>query len=462
MTFPFVARLFPGLSPRAATAVLAIAGVGGWMRIHNAASYPPDWGFDATFNWSYIARLGRDFSLPHPAASWATADPPLYFYASALLLRACEALGSQATALLAVPLLGSAAGLGIVAIAVAFARRSAPDDPQRALLAGGLLLFLPAHIHMSVMVYEEIVCAFFTALALYALTAPTADSDPAAAGGGWRRAVRVGLPAGLAVLTKLTGVLVVVNAAATLAIEGLRERRVGRAATQIAVLGAAAMLAGGWYFARNQVLYGYIQPFGLPAHQIMFELPPGERSLLDFVVVPLATFTDPQLLNPDLLRSVWGGTYATLWFDGHRSFLPLESVGVNRLGTAVLVLALLPSAAFALGLLRGVRRVLVSPSGPDVALILCCALTLGGYATFNARNPWYTVVKGTSLLAMCLPFAWYASGELIAWSRRGRRAALCIWLSLALLAAGSTAASTFGLAFEKTEVAGLPWQQAEP
>ena len=55
-----------------------------------------------------------------------------------------------------------------------------------------------------------------------------------------------------------------------------------------------------------------------------------------------ATWTDPQALNPDLLRSVWGTAYASLWFDGHRSFLPVEGDAVRRLGTVTLLLALLP------------------------------------------------------------------------------------------------------------------------
>ena len=36
------------------------------------------------------------------------------------------------------------------------------------------------------------------------------------------------------------------------------------------------------------------------------------------------------LLNADLLHSVWGSTFATVWFDGHRYFLPVESAAVRR------------------------------------------------------------------------------------------------------------------------------------
>jgi len=51
-------------------------------------------------------------------------------------------------------------------------------------------------------------------------------------------------------------------------------------------------------------------------------MPPGERSVGDYLRLPWATFLDPQVMNDDLLRSVWGTTYASIWFDSHRHFLP--------------------------------------------------------------------------------------------------------------------------------------------
>jgi hypothetical protein len=208
-------------------------------------------------------------------------------------------------------------------------------------------------------------------------------------------------------------------------------------------------------------LYGYFQPFGLPAHHAMFTMPPGERDIGDFLRIPLATFTDPQLLDPDLLHSVWGSTYATVWFDGHRYFLPRESEAVRRLGTVTLVLALLPTAAFATGLFGGLRRVRRSTDGADTPLLVLTALTLAGYAAYNWQNPWFTVIKGTSLLGLSLPFAYYASDALDGWTRGSGRAAAVLWVLLAWLAVAVVASCTFDLAFEKHEVSGLPWQAQE-
>jgi hypothetical protein len=223
----------------------------------------------------------------------------------------------------------------------------------------------------------------------------------------------------------------------------------------------AAFVAGGWFYARNRILYGYFQPYGLPAHELMFSMPPGSRSLLDYVFVPVSTFTNPQLLDPDLLHSVWGSAYASVWFDAHRAFLPTDSEPVRLLGTAVLLLALLPTAAFLTGLVQGAKRA-VRGDPVDVPLVGLVVLTLAGFAAYTWQNPWFAVIKGTSLLGLCLPYAVYTSGTLVAWMRRGRIQAVSIATLLALLAVGVTASGTFNGLFERVEVSGLTWEPVEP
>jgi 4-amino-4-deoxy-L-arabinose transferase-like glycosyltransferase len=421
-----------------------------WVRVHDALHFPADWGFDSTFNWRYIYRLKEDRALPRLDAGWATADPPLYFVMGAAVMGASEALGRQGLAVAAIPLLGVLAGLGVVALAVSLVRRCAPGDELRAWLAAGLLLYLPAHVQMSVMVNEEVLLALLVALCVWLLALhPRA---PAA----------VGVAGGLAVLTKLTGVLAVATAGLTYAIEGARARAWKPTLRALAVLGVVAALSGGWWFVRNRVVYGWFQPFGMSAHRVMFEMPPGERGLLDYVYLPLATFTDPQLLDEDLLHSVWGSTYATLWFDGHRAFLPRDDARVARLGTLTLLLALLPTAAFGAGCLRGLRRARARAGSADLPLLLLTGVTLAGYAVYTWLNPWFAVLKATSLSALALPFAFYASEALAAWLRAGRAAAWSIGVALALLVACTTVGSTFGVFFEKSELPGLEWRSPPP
>ncbi len=418
------------------------------MRLLNAFTYPPDWGFDSSFNLRYILRMSEDWALPSPEVGWSTSDPPLYF----TFIAAIWALFGRS--LIIIPLVNTAFGLGCVALAAAAVHRLDPERPERALLAAGLLLFLPANIYMSVMVNEEILVSLLASTTLFWLAFPKTDRP-------FLNASRVGLAAGLATLTKLPGVLVAATAAASYALSGLRERAYPRASRQIVIALLVAGLVGGWFFARNRLVYGYFQPAKLPIHESMFEMPPGERSIRDYFYVPLATWTDPVLTNADLLRSVWGSTFATAWFDGHRFLLPRNNRAVSSLGTATLLLALLPTTAFAIGLLRGSRRLLRDKSGPDAPLLIYTALTLIGYAYFTWVNPYFAVVKGTSLLSLSLPFAVYASETLASWMRHSRGAAASIAIALAALATCVVLGSTFNLAFDKTEVSGLPWTAVE-
>ena len=434
----------PMVATAAGAALLAIA-----VRVNNAVRYPPDWGFDASFNWRYIYRMANDWALPHPSAGWSTADPPLFFTAAAALMAASGFRVSL------VPLFNSALGLAIVAMAMLLVRDAQPERPLRCLLAGGLLLYLPAHIQMSAMASEEMLSAFFISAAVFLL----ARRSPGRAG-SLPRAAAVGLATGLGLLTKLTSAVAGVTAVGTYVLDGSRQRAMRPALTAVAAVFAVALLTGGWYYARNHAIYGSLQPFGLPAHQVMFEMPPGERSVGDYLRFPASTFTDPQLLDPDLLRSVWGSTYATVWFDGHRFFLPRDVASVSRLGSVCLALALLPTAAFGAGLLRGLRRCARGDGAPDLPLLMLVAMSFAGYAVYTWQNPWFAVVKGTSLLGLSLPFAYYTSEELDRWIRRGPGAAAAIGAGLAALAFAVILSTTFNFAFEKTEISGLPWQAA--
>jgi hypothetical protein len=431
------------------------------IRLHNALNYPADWGFDASFNWRYIYRLSRDVELPSPAAGWSTGDPPLYFAIGAAVFRGLEALGARDLAVYAIPFLSFAAGLAVATLAFALVRHAAPDAPGRAWLAAGLVLFLPAHVQMSVMVNEEMLAALFTSLAVFALARERLAGAEPAGPGALPRAAAAGAAAGAALLTKLSGAVAVATAAASCAAEGLRPGTRRAAAARVAVVLAAALAVGGWYYLRSRILYGFFQPFGLPAHEGMFAMPPGERGLLDYLRVPAATFLDPRMLEPSLLRSVWGGTYVTTWFDGHRFFLPDGNAAVRRLGTATLLLAVLPTAAFAIGLGRGARRALRGPRAADLPLVLLTALALAGYAAYTWRNPWFVVVKGTSLLGLSLPYAFYASEELCRWgSRRPVGRLVSAWL--ALLALCVAAGTTFDGVFGRPEVSGLVWSGEAP
>jgi hypothetical protein len=409
------------------------------MRVNNAFQYTPLWGFDALYNWRYIERLTKSWELPAPDAGWATAHPPFFYYASAAICRLLED-SSNELKIITLRLLVSAAGIAIAALAVVLVRRVDPDNPRRAVLAGGLVLFLPVHIYMSAMVTEEIVVAALMSAALVGAGLRLSAGGVRATPG---HAALLGLVGGLALLTKLTGALVILAVAGTLLAVALRRGELRAAIGPVALMLLVTALVGGWYYARNLIEYGYLYPHGLEVHKIMFTMPPGERDVLDYLRIPLSLWRDPQVLDPGLLRSVWGSTYVSMWFDGHRVFLPRDTQLVSRVGTAILVLAVLPTAAHAVGLLRGGRRAVVDGSGLDTLLVSMVAITLVGYVGFTWKNPWFVTSKGSFLLCLSVPFAYYTSEVLDAWLRREGWVRLALWAALVLLFAIIVATFTY-------------------
>lgn len=427
------------------------------LRVHNAYALFIDHGFDESFNWEYIEQLTRSWALPDPESLWSGARPPLFFYLSGAVARVFGPL--QVPSVHAIRLASSAFGLLAIGFAVWSLQRWSRADPLRVALAAGLLLFVPAHIYLSAMVNEEIAVASWTTLALV-----VALWEQRAGGGrwaSWARVVAIGIFGGLAFLTKLTGCLVVMAIASSFVLDGWRRGALRPALARAATLSLIALLVGGWFYARSYLLHGYLYPHSLDAHSIILSMPPGERSVLDYLRFSLGAFTDTRVNSPGLLHSVWGGTYVTWWFDGHRHFVPRVDPVVDRMGLAILLLALLPTAAAVAGAVRGVGRARASSKALDTPMLALVAFTLAGYVLYTWTNPWFACVKASYLLGLGLPYAWWASERLASWCRRSGWLAAWIGLDLTLLLAAIVATFTFATPlWEMTlgvHLPGLPW-----
>lgn len=442
-----------------------VVAIGIAIRINNAFLYPIDYGFDAPANWEYVARLLDSWALPAPDSGWSTAHPPFFYYLAAALGRLMGGAG-KTEIVVAVRLLSSAIGVvGVLAVAWFVSRADPGGDPERGprrvFIALASLLLLPVHVYMSAMLGEEILAAALTSIALVgAASVLTRPGRPRAA--LWKMA-GLGVVAGLAFLTKLTGLLVIVAVALAFGLDGLRRGRLPEAIARVVVFGLVAVTIGAWPYVRNRIEYGYFYPQSLAVHEIMFSMPPGERSVTDYFRFPLATFSDPPVIAPEMLHSVWGTTYLTLWFDGHRVILPRSEIRVRRVGTLMLLLGLLPTLAFAAGLGRGVRRAVESPGGPDTLMIAIVVLTLAGYVLFTWKNPWYATLKGSYMLGIAAPFALYTSEALADWGKPPPAwRATIVWLALAALLTTSALTFTVNLVYTKREGPGFVWPKVDP
>ena len=109
-------------------------------------------------------------------------------------------------------------------------------------------------------------------------------------------------------------------------------------------------------------------------------------------------------------------------------------------------------------MLRGLRRALSEPGGWDTILLLTTLFLLMGYVLFTWNNPWYATVKGSYLLGLSVPFAFYTSECLMNWVRQGRAQAWLVSGLLLFWIVGVAVTFTIGPVFEKPDGPGLPWQ----
>lgn len=440
---------------RSLVALALVFGVGAVLRVWNLLHYPVYMGFDANGNWDYIALLISDWRLPGPDEGWSTAHPPLFYALGATLGRL---LGGAGKGTIATTVVAVSSLLGLAAIASIARYARGGDDARRGVVAAALLLFLPAHVYMSTMLSEEILVTALVSFALIDLAREL--GRPESERSSLVCPALLGAVAGLGLLTKLSAVLPIVAGCAVLLAEGPR-RGWPRALGSTLAFGGAAALLGGWFYLHSLASHGYLYPHGLSVHSMMFDMPPGSRTLIDYLYVPLAAFGPAQASDAPLLHSVWGSFWVSLWFDSHRHFLPLRAPGLGAAAHVLLVLGLVPAAAFAVGLLRGARRALEG-SGPDRLLVGTTVLLLAGFVAFTWRNPWFVTVKASFLLGLSAPYAVYASETLAGWMRAGRRRERTLAAVLALSCAASAVTFSYHAVFRKAELPGTEWRSERP
>jgi len=443
-------------------AILALALA---QRIWNLCFYPPEMGFDADGNWQYIQSLILRWHVPAVDEFWSACHPPFFYAVGAA---AARMFGMSGT--LSVPDqhivsyftmgLGSLAGVAAALYTALYIWRRMSPDPLRVAIALFVVLFAPVHIYMSAMLGEEL---FETALMTFAIVGLAWEASRAE---GERsvvvRPALFGVLAGLALLTKLTGATAVAAGGLFLLSEG-PARGWRKALASTVAFGVAATAAGGWYYLRNWWLTGALYPYMLPMHaSVMLQMPPGSRDIFDYLRFPLASFDAVEASDPALLHSVWGTMWTSVWFDSQRGFIPLHPTkGLVLIAHVLLVGALVPTAAFFAGFVRGLRRA-IAGSAPDRVLVGFSVLLVAGYVAFTWRNPWFASAKGSYLLGISAPYAIYASEALAPWMEARAWRTWIVAATFGVMIAATTVAFSYNAWFQKTEFSGTEWQKPAP
>jgi tetratricopeptide (TPR) repeat protein len=377
---------------RAAWAVALAAAVA--SRIANALLQPGPNGYDAWGHIAYVLFLDLYRSVPYADQGWSYFHPPLHYFLGWLLAQS----GSAEVLVRGLSLIGSAASLGTALLAAGVVRRALPGRAFSPVLAFAAVAFLPLHIYTSPMSGNQQTATFLGSAAVAVFLANTARSRPLLV-----LDAATGALAGLALLTKFSGLLPLLAIAAVLALQLVRGALPARrTAARLAVVFGAALLISAAYYARNVAEFG--TPLRLSrSYPLVASLEsqhgPGERRWGDYLYLPPTLLSQPNWSGEHLWPSVWGTAYVRTWVED------APGLAMRR---ALAAAGVIPTALALFGFALALGRARRNPgSATEVTMALLAAGVIAAFALFAWRVPIFSALKASYLLDLSLPYGFF-------------------------------------------------------
>ncbi|BCW97038.1 MAG: hypothetical protein KatS3mg018_2520 [Fimbriimonadales bacterium] len=245
---------------------------------------------DEGAHFQYVAYVAQEWRLPkfegYAGVGYEAHQPPLYYFLAAIIYALSGGEGK------AVRLLSTLCSAGVVWLVWRTLQRLAPERPLVALAGMGFAAFVPMHLAVGSAVGNDALTNLLFAATLYALLVYLRDG---------RHWLVPSVLAGLAILTKATGVLlaplVLMGVLWGVRLQGgawaVGLKTAGLALTIIATL-------SGWWLARNALLYG--DPL---LQRTFLEVFAGTAKAQDFLERGMSWAQYAQLVVDWTFRSFW-------------------------------------------------------------------------------------------------------------------------------------------------------------
>jgi hypothetical protein len=347
---------------------LAILLVAILVRVSMARTFSPQAGYDFVDHWGYVQWIAKHHSLPPIGLNYDSYSAPLYYLLAATL----KIAGWGPPGIRGLSFLFAGLRLALLWGALELflpARRLAR------LTALALAAVLPTAVHVDGMLSNEPLSCLLCMAAIFGMPRLLR------VGGARRLSVAVGALCGLALLAKVSGVMLLASLALTFAILVLQERTdrwelLRRSGPAVAVVFVVAFAISGWFYVRNHILYGKFVPTSYDsiakAEQEPFEKIPylDRRTAGFFVGLSGDIVQDPYYPTVAGIPSArfWPALTVTSFADYYvYGFAPLAAAGdpgVDRRGR------LLSTAAFQLSRVSVAGGVLIALL--TAVTLLCC------------------------------------------------------------------------------------------
>lgn len=367
-------------------------------------------GMDATSHTNYVAFVAERGTLPFAGDGAQMFQPPLFYALAAPCYRLFTSLFGDAQARMALRVLPMLAGLGLVELAYRCAVLLFPerrDLRMAACVVGGLL---PVNLYMAQVVGNEPLSGLLTASVTLLCFHWLRDAPPLATD---RRALLLGAVFGLALLTKVTVLLLLPAVSLALFWSTHRAGGLQRSLRASGLFALAVLLVAGWYFARNWLELGvpYVGAWdpslvSAPARDLGWQHPgyrvPGDvlhfgRALVRPVYAATAGF--------------WDALHSTLWLDGYLSGAALAAAAPPwqpELHSALALLSLPLAAAILAGALRALLGRDASDT-PALFAVVALASFVAAMLYLHLRVPTFSNAKASYTLGLLPCYALLAA-----------------------------------------------------
>lgn len=381
--------------------------LGGWlfMAINNFWKIPLTVGMDYEGHTQYIFTIADHWRIPLATEGWQMFQPPLFHFFAAVLFQTFLPVFDPETVIRIIKLLPFLCGMAQIEIcyrALRFAYPRSESHQVIGTLFGGLL---PMNLYMSQSLGNEPLAGFLTGLiVLFVCRLLSGDLRSLR-----RVSILLGVTFGLALLTKITPVLVILPVLFYVGAEILKEREAsGNGVKEVArftlILTGVLFAVAGWYYLRNWTEMGRFFVGGWDSFRdIAWWQDPGYRTPKQLYVFGESLFY-PVFSS---LYGFWDSIYSTFWMDGFLS-ANYDTPWNFSFMLSSAWLSLLPSAAIIIGIVVAIR----SNEGPVRILLFsvtCVLIYLSAIFYLFLTVPILTSAKSTYALGLIPCFALLAA-----------------------------------------------------
>lgn len=293
--------------------------LGAWlvMAVNNFWKLPLEMGMDAKGHLQYIHYLFENGRIPLATEGWQMFQPPLYYLLAAAVYQSFLSLFSAEIIIRILKLLSFLCGMAQVEICYRTLRNAYPGKESLqviGILLGGLL---PMNLYMSQSLGNEPLVGCLTALLILLACRVSSGAREATR----ETAIIMGFILGLALLTKVTAILIVPLLLFFVSTEILK--RTGSAgegirsvARFVIIALCIALTVAGWYYLRNWIEMGRFFVGGWDAiRDIVWWQDPGYRTLRQCYIFG-ESISYPVFSS---IYGFWDAIYSSFWADGYLS-----------------------------------------------------------------------------------------------------------------------------------------------